>query len=185
MDTKDAPELHTIWDEARNHVESGNYDKAIEIYRYILIRYGEDDFAAERANAYLCSIFCRLQQVDLAEDYIKKAISHSPKKPGYHYILGFFYSFKQQWGKAIPELEIAVNKEPDKGEYLRELGWVVYNSGDQERGLAYLHEANRLAPTDTNTLAYLALSYLSTGDISKAKEYIESALRLDPEESVA
>ncbi len=46
MDTKDAPELHTIWDEFRRHIESGKYDKAVEIYRYVLVRYGDNGVAA-------------------------------------------------------------------------------------------------------------------------------------------
>ena len=46
VDTKDAPKLHTIWDEFRRHIESGNYDKSVEIYRYVLVRYGDNGVAA-------------------------------------------------------------------------------------------------------------------------------------------
>jgi len=35
------PELHTIWSEAKEHIEQGEYDKAIDIYKYVLIRYGD------------------------------------------------------------------------------------------------------------------------------------------------
>ena len=185
MDRKDAPELHTIWDEARGHIESGNYDKAVEIYRYILVRYGDNDIAAEHANAYLGDIFLTLRQLDLAEDHIKKAISYKPEKPGYHYILGFIYSVKKQWDNAIPEFEIAVDKEPDNGEYLRGLGWAMHSSGDRAKGLAYLHEASHLAPTNVNILTDLAVTYLSTVNISKAKEYAERAVHLDPANAMA
>jgi len=64
MVREDASELHTIWDEARNHIESGNYGKAVEIYRYILVRYADNGVAAEHANAYLGDIFLTLRQLD-------------------------------------------------------------------------------------------------------------------------
>ncbi len=52
MGGDDRPELRLIWGEAKAHIERGDYDKAIEIYRYILIRYAEDNRAVEYANAY-------------------------------------------------------------------------------------------------------------------------------------
>jgi len=185
MDTNDAPELQAIWDEARSHIESGNYDKAIEIYRYILVRYSDNDVAAEHANAYLGDIFLTLRQLDLAEEHIKKAISHKPEKPGYRYILGFIYSVKRQWDKAIPEFEIAVDKEPDNGEYLRGLAWAIYSSGDRARGLASLEEASRLAPTNINILTDLAGAHLSSVNINKAMEYAERAVHLNPANALA
>ena len=185
MDRDNVPELHAIWDEARKHIESGNYDKAIEIYRYILVRYGDNDIAAEHADAYLGDLFLTLRQLALAEDHIKKAISYKPEKPGYHYILGFIYSVKRQWNKAIPEFEIAVGKEPDNGEYLRGLAWAIYSSGDRAKGLASLEKARRLAPANANILTDLAIAHLSSLNVNKATEYAERAVRLDPTNALA
>ena len=53
MGEEDLLELNSIWDEARQYIESGNHEKAIEIYKYILVRYGDNAVAAEYANAYL------------------------------------------------------------------------------------------------------------------------------------
>jgi tetratricopeptide (TPR) repeat protein len=185
MDRDNVPELHTIWDDARGFIERGDFDKAIEIYKYILVRYGDDAVAVEHAHAYLGDIFLTLQNLDLAEDHIKKAIDYKPENPGYHYMLGFVYSYKRQWGKAIPEFEIAVAREPNNGEFLRGLGWAVYESGDVAKGLASLEEASRLAPTNANILTDLAVAYLSSININKAREYAEKAVRLDPINSVA
>jgi len=185
MDKDSVPELHAIWDEARSHIESGNYNKAIEIYRYILIRYGDNDVAAEHANAYLGDIFLTLQKLDPAEDYIKKAINLKPENPAYHYILGFIYSNKQQWDKSIAEFETAVAKEPNNGEYLRGLAWTVYSSGDVAKGLASLEKASRLAPANANILIDLAVAYLSSVNINKAREYAERAVQMDPINTVA
>ena len=185
MTNEDIPEIQSIWDDARRFIERGDYNKATEIYKYILIRYSNDPIAIEYANAYLGDIFLTLRQLDTAEDHIKKAISCKPEKPGYHYILGFIYSNKRQWYKAIAEFEIAVTKEPDNGEYLRGLAWAVYSSGDVAKGLASLEEASRLAPTNANILTDLAVAYLSSVNINKATEYAERAIRLNPTNTMA
>jgi tetratricopeptide (TPR) repeat protein len=108
MDMDNLPELNTIWDEARNHIIAGNHNKAIDIYNYILIRYGDDAVAVEYAHAYLGDIYLTSQQIDLAEEHIRKAIKHNPEKPDYHYILGFVYTYKRLWEKAIAEFGIAI-----------------------------------------------------------------------------
>jgi tetratricopeptide (TPR) repeat protein len=100
MTNEDIPEIQSIWDDARRFIERGDYDKAVEIYQYILIRYSDYSVAVEHANAYLGDIFLTLRQLDTAEEHIKKAISFSQEKPGYHYILGFIYSIERWWNKA-------------------------------------------------------------------------------------
>ena len=92
MDDETVPEKPTIWKEAKNHIEQGNYDKAIEIYKYLLIRYGNNSIVVERATSNLGDIYLTIKQLDLAESYINKAINCNPKKPDYHYMLGFLYS---------------------------------------------------------------------------------------------
>jgi tetratricopeptide (TPR) repeat protein len=185
MTNEDFSELQSIWDDARHSIERGDYDKAIEIYRYILIRYSDYPVAIEHANAYLGDIFLTLGQLNVAEEHIKKAIRLEPEKPSYHYILGFIYSNERQWNKAIAEFEIAVGKEPDNGEYLRGLAWAIYSSGDVAKGLASLERASRLAPANANILTDLAVAYLSSVNINKAREYAERAAQLEPTNSVA
>ena len=185
MGEEDLLELNSIWDEARQYIESGNHEKAIEIYKYILVRYGDNAVAAEYANAYLGDLFLTLQKIELAENHIKKAINLKPENPGYRYILGFVYSYKRQWDKAIAEFEIAVAREPNNGEYPRGLAWAIYSSGDVTQGLTSLEKASHLAPDNANILTDLAVAYLSSVNIDKAREYAERAARLDPINSVA
>jgi tetratricopeptide (TPR) repeat protein len=184
MDRDIGPELHTIWSEAKEHIEQGEYDKAIEIYKYVLIRYGDNDIAVEYANAYLGDIYLTLRRLNLAENHIKKAIDCSPDNPSYHYILGFTYSMQSEWGKAIGEFEVALDKEPNNSEYLRGLGWALHSAGDKAKGLAYLHRAVDLAPTSVNILTDLAVAYLSGVQFHKAREYAETAMRIDPNSNV-
>ena len=185
MDNDTIPELYTIWNEAKEHIEQGNYDKAIEIYKYILIRYGDDDTAVEHANAYLGDIYITLRQLDLAENHLKKTIDCKPDNPSYHYLLGFTHSLQRQWDKAIAEFEVAVDKVPNDYEYLRGLGWAINCSGDKVKGLAYLQKSLELAPDNINTLTDLAVANLSSFKFHKARKYAEKALQIDPNSNMA
>ena len=185
MLNEDLSELESIWDEARASIEQGDYHKAIEIYRYILIRYSDHRIAFEYANACLGDIFLTLRQIDAAEKHIKKAISLEPEKPDYRYILGFIYSIERRWHESILEFRKAVEKEPGNGEYLRGLGWAIYSSGDVARGLAYLEQASQLQPANVNIAINLAVAYLASFNVDKAREYAERAVRIDPANAMA
>lgn len=41
------PGLDDLWREAKDHVEHGYFDRAIEIYKYVLVRYGDNNLANE------------------------------------------------------------------------------------------------------------------------------------------
>ncbi len=185
MDDDVTSELTSIWDEARGHIDQGDYDKAIEIYLYILVRYDDDDIASEHANAYLGDIFLTIRSLKLAEKHLKKAIGYAPEEPHYHYLLGFIYSIREHWAKAVKEFKVAIRLDPRNGEYERGLGWAIFNGGDQTGGLAYLYKAKELSPTDANVLTDLATAMLVMGNIDKAREYGEDAVRSDPGHSLA
>ncbi len=185
MDDNTQPEIDTIWVEAKTFIEQRDFDRAIETYKYILIRYDDTPIAVECANANLGDIYLTLGQLDSAEIYINKAISCDPRKPDYHYLLGFVYSKQEKWKSAAKEFQTAIKVEPDNPEYLRGLGWALFSSGDKEKGLQYLHEANGLSPSDVNVLLDLSNAYLMIFDFDKAKLYAERALLVDPQNQLA
>ena len=185
MDDNNQLEIDTIWNEAKAYIDQGNFDKAIETYKYILIRYNDSPIAVECANANLGDIYLTLKQLDLAEVHIKKAISCDPKKPDYYYLLGFVYSIQSEWKKAIVEFRVAIRVEPDNAEYLRGLGWAVFNGGNKSEGLEYLHKANELERSNVNVLLDLSNAYLITLDFEKAKIYAGNALLVDPGNGLA
>lgn len=185
MDSNIQPEIDTIWDEAKSYIEQRDFDKAIETYRYILIRYDDSPLAVECANANLGDIYLTIGQLDPAEIYLKKALSCDPRKPDYHYLLGFVYSKRSQWKNAIKQFQASIDVEPDNPEYLRGLGWAMFNSGYKSQGLKYLHEANELKPSNVNVLLDLSNAYLMIFDFDKAALYAERALLIDPKNELA
>jgi tetratricopeptide (TPR) repeat protein len=179
MENDQLPELSTIWDEAKTNIEQGNYDKAIEIYKYILIRYPDEKAAVEYASAYLGDVYLTLKRPDLAGGYIEKAIKLNPQKPAYRYQLGVSYSLQNLWKKAVHEFQIALRKEPNNGEYLRGLGWAVYHETDKVKGLDYLLRASKLEPNNINILNDLSVAYLGIYDLKNTIKYNKQALEID------
>lgn len=178
-------EIRALWEEAKAHIEQGDYDKAIERYNYILDRYGDDDIAVQYANAYLGDIYITLRQLGLAEKHIKKAIGFDPGSLAYHYLLGVIYALEARWEEAIRQFRQVVAEEPTNAEYLRGLGWALHCAGDRIRGFEYLHRAIGLAPGNVDILNDLAAAHLAELQFDKAREYAEQALRLAPGNYVA
>jgi tetratricopeptide (TPR) repeat protein len=185
MENSHPPELTTIWDEAKAYIDRGNYDKAIETYKYILIMYPDEKTAIEYANAYLGDIYLTLQKPEVAEEYIKKAIGLNPQNPVYRCQLGFAYSGQRYWKEAIREFQAALKHEPNNSEYIRGLGWAVYHVGDKAKGLEYLLKANKLEPNNVNIINDLSVAYLGIFDLKSAVKYSNQALKIDPGNSLA
>ena len=181
-----ASELNCLWREAGKYCEHPrDFDKAIEIFKYILIRYGDNSSAAEQAHAHLADILPILGRTDEGESHIRKALSYDPENPDYHHTLGFVYYMRQEWDNAVKEYRLAFDRQPWNREYLRALGEATFNSGDKESGLEYLHEVAPLYPDNSGMLAELATAYMSLGDMTSARDYAEEAVRTNPADIMA
>jgi tetratricopeptide (TPR) repeat protein len=180
MSEDQVSETQTIWNEARDYALDGDYDKAIEIYKYILIRYADDDVALEHAHAYLGDVYLTSRKLQQAIEHLIKAINLGPDKLKYHYLLGFAYSVRGRWVDAVVEFQLAVDGEPDNPEYLRGLGWAVFNDGNRVIGLEYLLDSLDKDPDNVNVIMDVASAYLLEGDFGKAWEYGEKAVQMDP-----
>ncbi|MCK9526249.1 MAG: tetratricopeptide repeat protein [Dehalococcoidales bacterium] len=185
MDIGENPEIQSIWLEAKTHIDQGNLDKAIEIYKYILIRYSDQPDCIQYANAYLADLFLTLRELDKSKHHINQALSLNPSNPEFRYILGFIYTIEQRWDKAISELETAVASEPHNSEYHRALGWALSSKGNKDDGLKHLKKATTLDPSNANTFADLAACYLAMLDFPSALKNARKAVRLNPDNSIA
>jgi tetratricopeptide (TPR) repeat protein len=174
-------EFDSIWDEAKGYVDQGDYDKAIDVYKYVLVRYSDNPRAVEYAHAYLGDVLLTSRQhLDQAETHLKKAITGAPDNHHYHYLLGFVYSVKGKWPKAIRALKKAIALSPGNSEHERCLGWAMFNGGHETEGLDHLNSALELAPTDVHIMTDLGTAMLMLRDITMARQYAEDALRIDP-----
>lgn len=175
------PELDSLLREADDHFEHACFEKAIDIYKYVIIRYGDNSLAAGHANASLGLIFSMLRQDGLAETHLKKAINCEPDNHHHHYLLGCLYSSRYKWEQAIRELTIAVDKEPNNSEYLCVFGVTIFGFGNKKRGIDYLHKALHPGRSGVVVLNSLATAYLALGYVDRAKLYAQKAVQIAPD----
>jgi len=180
-----ASELDDLWREAEEHVECCNFDQAIEIYRYILIRYGDSNSAAGYAHACLGEVLLMLGRTDQGENHVRKALSYDPENPSCHFLLGCVYGLRYEWENAIQEYRLALDREPWNPTYLRAIGEAIFNSGDRKLGLEYLQKAMDLCPENSGMLTELATAYLSLGDFASARLYTQRAVAIRPDNILA
>jgi len=179
-------ELESLWDEAKGYIDQGEHQRAVDLYKYILIRYADNRKAVEYASAYLGDVLLTTRQhLALAEKYLRKAISLSPNEPHYHYLLGFVSSVRKQFRKATQAFKKAVALSPNNSEYERCLGWAMFNGPDREGGLDHLNRALELAPNDVSTMTDLGTAMLVLRDFNLARRYAKDALRIDPDNELA
>ena len=181
----DDVELESLRSEAAGYCNQGHFDKAVTIHKNIITRYRDNDQVCAYSYASIGDIYLTLRKLELAEDYLKKALSYEPLNPKYHYLLGFTYSVTKQWDSAIKEFEVSVKQEPQEAEYLRGLGWAIWSAGNKRQGLKYLKQAISLAPDNVNILADMAAAYLRDGHLDTAQEYAERAVKADPKSTLA
>ena len=185
MDDDMVPVPDDLWQEANENTSRGKFDEAIEIYKYILIRYGANNLANELANAHLGDILLTLGQTELGLYHVKKALSYDPNNPCYHYLLGFVHYTRYEWENAVQEYKLALDRESWNREYLRSLGEAIFNAGDKKTGLQYLHEVAPLYPDNSGMLTELATAYMAIGDIENARLYAEKAVATRPDDIMA
>ena len=179
------PELDDLWLEANEHVNHGKFHEAIEIYKYILVRYSDNNLANENANAHLGDVLLTIGQTDLAEGHIRNAFSYNPENPEYLSMLGFVYYDRYEWENAVRQYKLALDKESWNREYLRSVGEVTFNAGDKRSWFEYLPAASPFYTNSSGMLAELATADMSIGDMTLAREYAEEAVRTNPTDIMA
>ena len=102
------------------------------------------------------------------------------KKPADILISASDYIFEGNYGAAEKILLECVEKYPENHLARYNLGVLYLESGNPQKALDFLVEAEKLDGKDCDTVIEAALALQQTGNIEKAKEYYARALSLDP-----
>src|SRR5262249_55289851 len=121
---------------------------------------------------------------DRAQTEFEQGIRYDPNSAEMHYDLGKLFSIQDDWQRAQQEFEAALHIDPSYVAALDALGLAQEALGDDvravqsyERAIAVnLERHEKFAEPDVNLSAY----YNRTGDSTKALEYAQKALELDP-----
>ena len=101
-------------------------------------------------------------------------------------MIGYAYSQKGQFDKAISELEIARELFPNNAEINAGLGWILNDAGKPEEAIGMLKNAIRLNPIPPGWyLGRLGDAYRLTGQYEKAAQQYKGAIQLEPDEMIS
>lgn len=124
--------------------------------------------------------YVSLNKFAKAEKACERALKLNENSYTAKYILGFIFSQKQQWKKAVTFLKSSNTIHSNNPEILRCLGWAVFNSGKRTQGIVILERSLNLDPENSLTLCDLGICYMQMKNFDKSIKLLKQAMQLDP-----
>jgi Flp pilus assembly protein TadD len=113
---------------------------------------------------------------------LQKVIADQPEFAYAHFQLGYVYTALKKTDEARAEYERTVALDPKMSEAYVNLGIILLDR-DPAAALAPLGKAVELLPAQSRPRFLLGVAEERSGDLAKAAESFESALRLDPKDA--
>ncbi len=158
------------------YLQQKRFKEAKDVYRVILDLSPED----AEAHFYLANIYDTLNEDQLAEAELKKAIELNPQYPEALNYLGYMYV---EQSRNLVQAELMIKKalaiDPDNGAYVDSLGWLYFKKGRTQEALKELEKAATLLD-DPEIYSHLGDVYFKMGDVNKAKNSWEKSLSMNP-----
>jgi tetratricopeptide (TPR) repeat protein len=123
------------------------------------------------------------KSIESAFELAQKVRDRGDSDAGAHFLIGYAYSLKGQFDKAISELEIARDLFPNNAEINAGLGSVLNTAGKPEKAIIVLKKALRLNPFPASWyLRNLGDAYRKTGEYEKAIYEYKKSIQLQPDD---
>jgi adenylate cyclase len=121
------------------------------------------------------------KSVEQAFELAQKVLDRGDSDAGAHFLIGYAYSRKGLFDKAISELEIARDLFPNNAEINAGLGLILNAAGKPEEAINVLKNAMRLNPIPPGWyLSRLGDAYRLTGRYEKAVHEYKKAIQVQP-----
>ena len=173
--------IQELFETADIETKSGNFDKAIEAYEYVLKIPNVSEQAIHLSYWGIGEIYLNNEQYDHAEHYLSLAVELAPYESYYQYLLGCTHTYKNNIDKAIYHLEQAVKLDDSIDIYWGQLGWVIGHNKDADKGIKHLKKALSINPTHPASLRDLCMLYAKKEMFDEAIVCIEEADKNDPD----
>ena len=158
-----------------NH-QSGNLQKAENIYKEILIREPDNFYASN----YLGVLYCQIGNYDLAISYIEKAIQLDRDNSHAHYNLGIAFQGKASWDEAIAAYKDALRLNPGNADAFVNLGIVYKYKGLLDEAITCFRTALKLKPDLLPACNNLGTVLRQKGLIEDSIIFLQKGLQLNP-----
>ena len=152
-----------------------NYSSATEMFAWTLLMDGV--FGTSKTPE---------KSTEQAFELAQKVLDRGDSDAGAHFLIGYAYSRKGQFNKAISELEIARDLFPNNAEINAGLGMVLNDAGKPEEAINVIKNAIRLNPIPPGWyLSSLGDAYRLKGQYEKAVHEYKKAIQLQPDDMIS
>jgi len=156
----------------------GMTEKAIHEYEYF------KDNTAENGDVFI-KLGVNYDRLGRHEESIKSfisAIEYFPENDELYYFLGIEYRIIKDYQKAVKAFRKAVELNTKNAKYFFNLGVSYERLGEIDMAIVYLDKSLQKDDTNPSALNYLGYLLADAGiRLNEAKQYIEKALSIDPE----
>jgi tetratricopeptide (TPR) repeat protein len=128
-------------------------------------------------------LFSGRNRPDLAEQYLRKAVSLNPKEERYRFELGVHFYLAKKIKEANVEFEAAIKLNPSNGQILLYLGKILKDTKDYAGAVPYLEKASRDQEYKLRALVELGSCYMSLKMLDKAIVELERAVNVIKKEA--
>ena len=149
-----------------------NYSSATEMFAWTLLMDGV--FGTSKTPE---------KSIEQAFELAQKVLDRGDSDAGAHFLIGYAYSRKGQFDKAISELEIARDLFPNNADINAGFGMILNAAGKPEEAINVLKNAMRLNPIPPGWyIGRLGDAYRLTGQYEKAVHEYKKAIQLQPDD---
>ena len=159
--------------------EDGRIEEAIEMLINCIDTKGtEDDLFG-----FLAALYEENNQLDRAEEILKKGLSIFPASIDLHYKLGVIYSKMERGEESLLEMEEVLTIEPENAEALNFIGYSYADKGIKlDKAESMIKRAMELKPGNGYIIDSLGWVYYRQDKIREAIKYLEEAFHITPED---
>ncbi len=165
-------EKNKFFKNALKHHASGNWNKAKEIYEYLL-KLNPNDYLVLQNYAPLLS---QLREYSQAKSIFKKCLKIKPKDPLLLYNYGKFHQDRKIFEKAIKFYEESFKIEPKKNFSMYNIGNIYFQQGKFELAISSFKQSIEVNPENFLAHNNLALSYKNIGNFNDSIRSYKNAI---------
>jgi tetratricopeptide (TPR) repeat protein len=153
---------------------TGQYKSAMET---MMVVQDEKNFSIQH-KYYLANLYEKEKKFAESTALIMGIIEKEPKNAHAWNFLGYSLLVRgEEMDTAYKYITTAMEISPDDG-YIRDsLGWYYFKKGEMKKALVELELALKKVPNDLEILKHLAIIHVELKDYSKARVFLQSAMK--------
>src|SRR5215831_2147145 len=159
-------------------LNKGRVLESIEQFKKIL----RSDPANDRAYFYLSTLYTEMNELEVAERYVRRAMDVNPGQGVHLHQLGLIRFRQKQWRPALMFFKQALEAGVGNNEAAvwRSIGDVQVELFDRDAALQAYETALRIQPQDARTRLALGRFNLERSEPERAIPHLSAALEIDP-----